>query len=106
MGLIVAVLLAAVVYGLPLACLASWLSSRAWSRSAQLCTFLFVAVAIWVPSGYLAAWVSEVIPLDWGHAAVGLLVGYGLGSALSAVVITTWLVRETSSNNVFKGRRA
>lgn len=106
MHLIVAVILAAVLYGLPLACLASWLSSRAWSRPAQLGTLLLAVVAIWVPSGYLAASVSEVIPLDWGHAGIGLLVGYVLGSALSAVVITAWLVRETSSNNVFKGRRA
>ena len=92
--------LAAVMFGVPLAGVALWLSSRTWSRPKRVVALVLIAVAIWVPCGYLTGWICDAIPLDWGHASIAQVIGYFSGSLLAAIVIITWLARR----DVLKGR--
>jgi hypothetical protein len=78
-------------FGVPVAVVAWLVFARRWTSMAKVTVVVLGALVLWVPAGFLGAVVSEAFPVDWGHAGIGYVAGYVVGSALVALVLIGWL---------------
>ena len=95
MDLVAASIIAFITFGAPLGAAAWWLSNRPWKQPVQIFALCLSAIVLWVPALLLGALISEMLPLDWGHASLGYFVGYFFGSILSAAVVIARFVTIT-----------
>jgi hypothetical protein len=97
MDLVAASVIAFVTFGAPVGAAAWWIFGRPWVLTVQISVLGLLAVALWVPAFALGGLLSEMLPLDWGHAGIGYFIGYCIGTVLAAVVLVTWLVRRRAT---------
>ena len=91
-AVVVASLIALVIFGVPIAVLGGWLFSRPWKSSVRTLIFLAAAAGLWLASGSLGFELAKTLPVDWGHASTGYVVGFFLGSLLAMALVTVWLI--------------